>query len=110
MSEYDTQELIINGVLAYVVYAINKSTRDNLVTVLDASFTDKYVFNALDALWPVGGVELLGECPGRNDSTKRSIRHTRCCDLYDAMRKMDVVNAKMPTYVVDPVGIGRILK
>ena len=50
MSENDTQELIINSVLAYVVYAINKSTRDNLVTVLDASFTDKEVSDARDAL------------------------------------------------------------
>ena len=110
MSENDTQELIINSVLAYVVYAINKSTRDNLVTVLDASFTDKEVSDARDALWPVGGVELLGECPGRNNSTKRFRRHALCCDIYDAMRKMDVANAKMPTYVVDPVGIGRIPK
>ena len=45
--------------LAYTVYAINKSTRDNLVTVLDASFTDKEVSNARDVLWPVGGAELL---------------------------------------------------
>ena len=37
-------------------------------------------------------------------------RHALCCDIYDAMRKMDVANAKMPTYVVDPVGIGRIPK
>ena len=110
MSENDTQELIIDNILAYVVYAMNKSTRDNLVTVLGASFTDKEVSDARDALWPVGGVELLGECPGRNDSTKRSRRHALCCDIYDAMRKMDVVNAKMPTYVVDPVGIGRIPK
>ena len=86
---------------------MNKSTRDNLVTVLDASFT---VSDARDALWPVGGVELLGECPGRNDSIKRSRRHALCCDIYDAMRKMDVANAKMPTYVVDTVGIGRIPK
>ena len=43
MSEIDIQELIVNSDLAYVVYAINKSTRDNLVTVLDASFTDKEV-------------------------------------------------------------------
>ena len=71
MSENDTQELIINSVLAYVVYAMNKSTRDNLVTVLDASFTDKEPSDARDILCPVGGVELLGECPGRNDSTKR---------------------------------------
>ena len=70
MSDTDTQEIIINSVLAYIVYAINKSTRDNLVTVLDASFTDKEVSDARDVLWPVGGVELLGECPGRNDSTK----------------------------------------
>ena len=110
MSENDTQELIINSVLAYVVYAMNKSTRDNLVTVLDASFTDKEVSDARDALWHVGGVELLGECPGHNDSTKRTRRHALCCDIYDAMRKMDVANAKMPTYVVDLVGIGRIPK
>ena len=84
--------------LVYVVYAINKSTRDNLVTVLDASFTDKEVSDALDAQWPVGDVELLGECPGRNDSTKRSRRHALFCDIYDA------------TYVVDPVGIGRMSK
>ena len=57
MSENDTQELIINSVLAYVVYAMNKSTRYNLVTVLDAPFTDKHVSDARDALWPVGGVD-----------------------------------------------------
>ena len=63
MSDTDTQELIINNVLAYIVYAINKSTRDNLVTVLDDSFTDKEVSDVRDVLWSVGGVELLGECP-----------------------------------------------
>ena len=52
-------------------------------------------------------MELLGECPGRNDSTKRSRRHALCCDIYDVMRKID---AKKPTYVVDPVGIGRLPK
>ena len=109
MSENDSQELMINSVLAYV-YAINKSTRDNLVTVLDSSYTDKEVSDVRDVLWPVGGVELLGECPGRNDSSKRSRRHALCCDIYDAMRKMDAADAKMPTYVVDPVGIGRIPK
>ena len=68
MSDTDTQEFIINGVQAYTVYAINnKTTRDNLVTVLDASFTNKEVSDARDVLWPVGGVELVGECPGRND-------------------------------------------
>ena len=55
-------------------------------------------------------MELLGECPGRNDSTKRSRRHALCCDIYDPMRKMDAADAKMPTYVIDPVGIGRIPK
>ena len=55
-------------------------------------------------------MELLGECPGRNDSTKCSRRHALCCDIYDAIKKMDVTNAKMPTYVVDHVGIGRIPK
>ena len=70
----------------------------------DASFTDKDVSDARDALWPVG------ECPGRNDSTKRSRRHALCCDIYDAMRQMDVADAKKPTYVVDPVVIGRIPK
>ena len=68
MSENDTQELIINIVLAYVVYAINKNTRDTLINVLDASFTDKEVSESRDVLWPVGGVELLGECPCCNDS------------------------------------------
>ena len=43
MSDTDTHESIINSVLAYTVYAINKSTRDDLVTVLDAYFTDKEV-------------------------------------------------------------------
>ena len=88
-----------------------------LVTVLDASFTDKEVCDARDVLWPVGGVELLGECPGRNDSTKRSRRHALCCNIYDAMRKMDdamrkmdAADVKMPTYVVDPDGIGRLPK
>ena len=75
--------------------------------VLDASFTDKEVSDARDVLWPVGGVELRGECPGRNDSTKRSRRHALCCDIYDAMRKMDAADVKMPTYVIDPDGIGR---
>ena len=110
MYDTDTQELIINSVLAYTVYAINKSTRDNLVTVLDSSFTDKEVSDACDVLWPVGDVELLGECPSRNNSTKCSRRHALCCDIYDAMRKMDVADVKMPTYVVDPVGIGRLPK
>ena len=55
-------------------------------------------------------MELLGESPGRNDSTKRSRRHALCCDIYDAMRKMYAADDKMPTYVVDPVGIGRIPK
>ena len=75
MSENDTQELIINSVLVYIVFAINKSTLDNLLTSLDASFTDKEVSDARDVLWSVGGVELLDGCPGRNDSTKRSRRH-----------------------------------
>ena len=70
----------------------------------------KEVSDARDVLWPVGGVELLGECPGRNDSTKRSRRHALCCDIYDAMRKMDGADVKMPTYVVDPDGIGRLPK
>ena len=104
MSDTDTRELIINRVLAYIVYAINKSTRDNIVTVPDSYFTDKEVSDARDVLWPVGGVELLGECPGRNDSTNRSRRHALCYDIYDAMRKMDAADLKMPTYVVDPVG------
>ena len=107
MSDTDTQEIITNSVLTYIVYAINKSTRDNLETVLDAFFTDKEVSDARDVLWPVGGVELLGECPGRNYSTKRSRRHALCCDIYDAMRKMDAADVKMPTYVVDPDGIER---
>ena len=110
MSDTDTQELIINSVLAYTVYAINKSTRANLVTVLDASFTDKEVSDACDVLSPVGCVELLGKFPGRNDSTKCSRHHAICCDIYDAMRKMDAADVKMPTYVVDSVGIGRLPK
>ena len=32
------------------------------------------------------------------------------CDIYDAMRKMDAADVKIPTYVVDPAGIGRIPK
>ena len=79
------------------------------MTVLDAPFTDKEVSYARYVLWPVGG-ELLGECPGRNDSTNRSRRHALCCDIYDAMRKMDAADVKMPTYVVDPVCIGRLPK
>ena len=67
MSKNDTLELIIYIVLAYVVYAINKSTLDHLVTVLYAYFTDKEVSDARDVLCSVGGVEQLGECPGRND-------------------------------------------
>ena len=43
-------------------------------------------------------------------TTKRSRRHALCCDIYSATRKMDAVDAKMPTYVVDPVGIGRVTK
>ena len=80
------------------------------MTVLDVSYTDKEVSDARDVLWPVGGVELLGECPGRNDSTKRSRRHAQCCIIYDAMMKMDVADAKIPIYVVDHVGIGRLSK
>ena len=55
-------------------------------------------------------MELLGECPGRNDSTKRCRCHALCCDIYDAIRKMDAADAKVPTHVVDPIGIGRIPK
>ena len=110
MSDTDTQTLTINSVLAYIVYAINKSTHNILVTVLGDCLTDKEASDACDFLWPVGGVELLGECPSRNNSTKHSRRHALCCDIYKAMRKMDAADVKMPTYVVDPVGIGRIPK
>ena len=96
MCENDTQELIINSVLVYVVYAINKSTWDYLETVLDASFTDKEVSDVRDVLWPIGGVELLGNCPGHNESTKSSRHHAICCDIYDAMRKIDAADTKRP--------------
>ena len=74
------------------------------MTVLDASFTDKEVSDARDVLWPVSGVELFGECPGRNDSTKRSRRHDLYCDIYDARSKMDAADAKMllSTHSHDP--------
>ena len=96
MSEYDTHKLIISSVLSYIVYAINKCIRDNLVTVLDAPFTVEEVSDARDVISPVGGVELLGEGLGRNDSSKRSRRHALCYDIYDAMRKMDVADVRCP--------------
>lgn len=103
-----TPRIIINAVLAYTVYAKSRSTRDNLITVLDATYTENEISDARDELWKAGGVDLLGECPGRKDSATRTRRHVLCCDVYDAMRKLDAADADFPTFVADPVGIGRL--
>ena len=82
----------------------------NLGTVLDTTFSGKEVSNTRDVLWPIVGAELLGICHTHNDSTKRSRRHAVSCNIYDAMRKMDAADVKMPTYIGVPVGIGRLSK
>ena len=76
---------VVNGVLTYVVYAKDICTRDNLITVLE-------IQEARDLLWSRGGTDLLGECPGLSDSAKRTKRHVLCCDIYDAMRKIDAAD------------------
>ena len=101
---------IVNGVLAYVVYAKATCTRDNLITVLDSTYTEKEIQEARDLLWSTGGTDLLGECPGRSDSAKRTKRHILCCDIYDAMRKIDATDIPFPSFVADPTSLGRLPK
>lgn len=99
-----------NTVLAYVKYACSQSTRDNLLTVIDSNFTDLEIDAARNMLWRVAGTELLGECPGRSDSSNRTKRYVMCCDIYDGMRKLDLHTAGNPVsyFVVHPHGIGRL--
>ena len=104
----ESKRIVVNTVLSYTVYAKTRCTRNNLVTVLDATFTVDEISEARDELWKVGGTELLGECPGRNDSNNRTKRHILCCDVHDAMMKIDAADTPFPCFVTDPDGIGRL--
>ena len=99
---------IVNAILAYVVYAKTRCTRDNLVSVLDSTYTELEVSDARDVLWNAVGTDVLGECLVRKESNKRSRRHILCCDIFDAITKLDAADVTFPSFVADPEGIGRL--
>ena len=98
--------MTVSTVLSYVVYALFKAARDNLITTLDNEFCEE-VLEAKEILWKVAGDVVLGQFIKRTDSTNRTKRFANYTDIVDCLMKLDQ-EIKQLSCVCGPDGVSHI--
>ncbi len=63
---------ICDPLLAYISFAMNSATGDNIKKAVLGYFTPDTIFNARDNLWDVCPIDVIGVRKRRNDLSTRS--------------------------------------
>jgi hypothetical protein len=102
-------KVILNSVLTYVVYALDNSTADDIISCCVQFYTCDELRLAQKSLWDNCDVNIIGPCVRRRDSSVRSEVEALTSDIIAAVQKLDSAGV-LPTFAVDSIGLHRIPK
>jgi hypothetical protein len=100
-------KLISNPLLAYMVFALQSGTSENVKNAVLGHFTEDVIIAAKDVLWKFCGNSIIGEKCRRKDSMTRTEKEAHVQDIVSALGKLDRAE-KMPHIVMDAYSLGEI--
>ena len=101
-------EIIVQPLLAYVAYALQNATVENVHSAVTGHFPAADIAAAKQTLWQRCGGKVIGyEMPRRRESTMRSIEEAHVQDIISSINKLDTAE-KLPCFVVDAQNLGKL--
>ena len=88
----DSSKVLMNPVLAYIVFALQSGTTENVTIAALGHFVDEQISGAKDMLWSHCGPQVIGKKSGRKGSSARSVAEAHITDIITAWAKLEAQN------------------
>ena len=98
-------KVIINPLLAYVLFSMQAGTADNIRVAVTGHFPLNAIVEAKNLLWNACDPELIGEKAKRKDSASRTESEAHVQDILHGLQKLDK-NDKLPCVMINTMDIG----
>lgn len=109
LDEDSFKDIIVDPVLTYVAFSLDTSPAEYVNTCCVQFYTADELKRAKLLLWGKIGEDILGSNVKRRDGSSRSESEAIIMDITAAVQKLDALG-KLPSFLVDPVGLHRIPK
>ena len=102
-----SSEMLLQPLLAYMLFSLQSGTVDKVKLAVIGYFTDQQIHDAKESLWTHCGPSLIGKKQQRRNNNSRSIKEANTLDIINALNALDKEN-KLPFIVVDYMSLGII--
>ena len=104
----DERPMLVQPVLAFMVYALQNSTSEHVRMAVTGHFTAAEIAEAKHAIWSLCGGDVIGvDMPRRRESTTRPLAEANTHDIITALGKLDKAEV-LPNVMIDAYSLGKI--
>ena len=105
----ENRNVVIQPILAFIVYAMQSGTIDSIRKTIVNFYPLEAIIEAKNKLWYVCDTGIIGDKCNRKDTVSRTQREAHTQDILSAMQKLDRAN-ETPNFAVDALSLGMIPK